>query len=55
MRGEVEPDTWSKWVKSIRSLLLRQIHKLKLCVNVPSKPVFKDKKAKECLSSFHDK
>jgi len=55
MRGEVELDTWSKWVKSIRSLILRRIHKLKFCVNAPPKSVLKDKMANECLSSFHDK
>jgi hypothetical protein len=50
MRGEVELDTWSKWVKSIRYLILRPIHKLKFCVNQ-----LKDKLANNCLSSFYDK
>ena len=50
MRGEVELDTWSKWVKSIRYLILRPIHKLKFCVNQ-----LKDKLANHCLSSFYDK
>ena len=45
----------SEWVKTIRSLVLRRIHKLKNCVNDRPKSVFKDKDAVKCLSDLHDK
>ena len=48
-------DTLSEWVKTIRSLVLRRIHKLKNCVNDRPKSVFKDKDAVKCLSDLHDK
>ena len=54
-REEVELDTLSEWVKTIRSLIKRRIHKLKYCVNDRPKSVLIDKGAIKCLSSLHDK
>ena len=54
-REKVELDTLAEWVKSIRSLIQRRIHKLKNCVNARPQSVFKDKEAVKCLSSIHDK
>ena len=54
-REKVQLDTLSEWVKAIRSLVQRRIHKLKNCVNNRPKSVFKDKQAMRCLSSLHDK
>ena len=54
-REKVQLDTLSEWVKAIRSLVQRRIHKLKNCVNARPKSVFKDKEAMKCLSSIHDK
>lgn len=54
-REELELDTLSEWVKSVRSLILCQIHKLRFCVKAGPKSVFKDKKPKECVSPLHDK
>jgi hypothetical protein len=45
----------SNWVRTIRSLVQGQIHKLKNCVNSRPKSVFKDQEAVKCLSSLHDK
>ena len=55
MRDGVELNTLSEWDKSIRSLILRRIHKVKFCLMTRPKLVLKDKKANKSLSSLHDK
>ena len=54
-REKAEEDSLSEWIKSIRSLILGRIHKLKSCVNHRPKSVFKDPDAHECMSSLHEK
>lgn len=48
---EVKLYILSEWVKLIRSLILRQIHKLKCFVNVQQKSVFKDKSKRRLVFS----
>jgi hypothetical protein len=45
----------SDWVRTIRSLVPGRIHKLKNCVSIRPKSVFKDQEAVKCLSSLHDR
>jgi hypothetical protein len=52
---EVELESLSDWVRTIRSLVQGRIHKLKNCVKSRPKSVFKDQEAVKCLSSLHDK
>jgi hypothetical protein len=52
---EIELESLSDWVRTIRSLVQGRIHKLKNCVNSRPKSVFKDQEAVKCLSSLHDK
>ena len=48
-------NTLSEWIKAIRSLVLRRIHKLKNCVHETPRSIFKDREVISCLSSLHDK
>ena len=50
-----ELESLSDWVRTIRSLVQGQIHKLKNCVNSRPMSVFKDQEAVKCLSSLYDK
>jgi hypothetical protein len=51
---DLELESLSDWVRTIRSLVQGRIHKLKNCVNSRPKSVFKDQEAVKCLSQVDD-
>lgn len=53
-REEVELDTLSEWIKSIRRLLKRRIHKLKPSVRTRFESVFRDPDVAKELSLLHE-
>lgn len=54
-REHVELEALSVYVKSIRFLILRLLHKLNFWLNIQPKSVFNDKKANRYVSSLRDK
>ena len=52
---DLELESLSDWIRTMRSLVQGRIHKLKNCVNSRPKSVFKDQEAVNCLSSLHGK
>ena len=52
---EVEVDTLSEWIKSIRTLIKRRLYMLSKTMNTNNTSVFTDHEVNNTLSSLHDK
>ena len=52
-KEDVEVDTLSEWIKSIRTLVKRRLYVLSKSMSTKSHTIFKDPKVAECLSSLH--
>ena len=54
-REKVDVNTLSEWVKSVRSLILTRIKKLKRSMSTKVQSPFHDPNVTKCLSTLHDK
>ena len=52
-REDVEVETLSEWVRSIKKLVKRRLYVLSKTISTKAHSVFKDPKVAECLSSLH--
>ena len=54
-REDVEQDTLSEWVKSVRTFVRNRISRLKCRIRSRPISVFKNPDAAKCLAKLHDK
>ena len=51
---DVDVDTLSEWVKSVRNTIKKRIHLLRTCMNTKNTSIFKDQNVVDNLSSLHE-